>query len=205
MADHISAGPRSPLAGIAIPALPALRIAERPLVGLVAIAAWPDTVDALAAALSREGLPPIPALRASTTRDDAIAIDAGPGRMLVEAARPDLFAALDSVIPAEIATVTDLGAARIALRIEGARARWVLSKGVAIDLHPDAFPVGMAVTTEIAHVGVILRRADESAYDLYPYRGFARALLDWLIVAGGEDGRPITGTAPAPRENTAAP
>jgi sarcosine oxidase subunit gamma len=83
--------------------------------------------------------------------------------------------------------VTDLTHARVHLRAEGARAAWVLAKGVAIDLHADRFPVGRTAVTEIDRIGVVLRRAARDAFDLLPYRGYACALVDWLERAGRRD------------------
>ncbi|MEO1104446.1 MAG: sarcosine oxidase subunit gamma family protein [Devosia sp.] len=184
---------RSPLDGLVPTALPGLEIGERPLGSLVQVAAFPsrqdDAPSAVDAALGRENIPPMPGPLQSTTRGGTTIMNVAPDRALIAAARPDLHAALSASIPVEEGTVTDLSHARILLCLKGIRARWVLSKGIAIDLHPHAFPVGHTVLTDIAHIGVILRRADEDAYDLYPYRGYARALLAWLCEAGAADGR----------------
>lgn len=183
MADVLS---RSPVEGLTL-ALPDLALRERPLAGLVQVAAWPDTVAALDAALVREGLPALPPPGRSASAGGASVMDVGPGRALIDAARPDLFAALEASVPADIGTVTDLSHARVCLSLEGPRAAWVLAKGVAVDLHPAAFPAGAVATTQIDHAGVVLRRTGADAFVLYPYTGFAASLVHWLEVAGGRD------------------
>ena len=180
---------RSPVAGVELRPLAALTLAERRLTSLVQVAAFPDSVDALAAALAREGFSALPSPTSSFVANGAVAMDVGPGRVLIDADRPGLFAALEATIPSDVGTVTDLSHARVCLTVEGPRAAWVLAKGVAIDLDKRTFGVGRVAVTEVDHVGVILRRTGANAFALYPYRGFARSLLHFLHEAGAADGR----------------
>src|SRR3546814_6509603 len=74
--------------------------------------------------------------------------------------------------------VTDLSHARIAIRVAGPKAAWVLAKGLALDLDSAAFPPLRVAQSAIHEVGVVVRRlsADKvggDSFDLYVYRGFA--------------------------------
>jgi sarcosine oxidase subunit gamma len=78
-------------------------------------------------------------------------------------------------------SVSDQSGAYVLLRIAGAGARTLLQRGVAIDLHRDAFVAGSAATTVIAHVGVILwRPAAEEAFDLAVFRSYAASFRRWI-------------------------
>ena len=52
------------------------------------------------------------------------------------------------------------------IRVSGHNARDLLSKGVAVDLDPVAFPVGACAATQMEHVSVHLRRTGDDAYEL---------------------------------------
>src|SRR5271167_5202023 len=57
-------------------------------------------------------------------------------------------------LPASAGTVTVLSAGRVRIRITGPEARDVLARGIALDLHPAAFPVGCSAQTGLHHTGV---------------------------------------------------
>jgi heterotetrameric sarcosine oxidase gamma subunit len=78
------------------------------------------------------------------------------------------------------------------LHLSGPRARDVLAKLVAVDLHPRAFRAGDTAITLAAHIGVQLWQVDESpAYRLLAFRGFAGSLAAALVAAGEEYGTEI--------------
>lgn len=88
-----------------------------------------------------------------------------------------------------IAAVTDQSDAYGVVAISGPKARDMLAKGVAIDLHPNGFGSGSAARTAIAHLGVQLwQRTDEPAYELTVARSFAGSLWSWLLAASAEFG-----------------
>jgi len=74
----------------------------------------------------------------------------------------------------------------------------VLAKGLALDLHPQAFPPLRVAQSAVHGVGVIVRRlspdkhgADKlggDSFDLYVYRGFALSFWEWLTAAAAETG-----------------
>ena len=177
----------SPLAGRAFAAMPGATLAERPLRSLVQVAAWPGTRAAVDAALRRASLPPLPEPRRATRAAGATALDIGPGAALIADGPADAHAVLAAALPAEAGTVTDLGHARVRLRLEGPRAAWILGRGIQIDLHPDAFAVDACAQTQFGPVGVTLHRAGPEAWDLLAYRGFALSLAEALEVAGRAD------------------
>lgn len=87
-----------------------------------------------------------------------------------------------------VASVADQSHGRIILRIAGPRARAVLAKGTPVDLHPDEFPSGKSVLTQMAHVGVHLTRVGDEAYDLSVFRGFAESFWQWITEQAEEFG-----------------
>ena len=85
---------------------------------------------------------------------------------------------------------------RTTLELSGPRARDVLEKGCALDLHPRVFTAGTALSTEIggipailwktAEIGgipAILWKTAEETYRIFPRASFAEFLGRWLLDA----------------------
>lgn len=169
-------------------------LTERKLVSLVQVAAWPETAEQVESILaSLLGCAP-PQGPSGSSGDAAGAILVlAPGRWLLESRDPRLAERLAEQVPAALGAVTDLSHARVALRVAGPKAAWILAKGLALDLHPAAFPP-MKVAQSAAHeVGVVLRRLGTDSlgadsFDLYVYRGFALSFWEWLTEAAAETG-----------------
>jgi sarcosine oxidase subunit gamma len=107
---------------------------------------------------------------------------AGPDQHYVKAAGLTdgaLVAELKRKLGAD-ASVTDQSHGRVILLVEGPKARALLAKGTAVDLHPQQFPVGMSAMTQMAHVGVHLTRVGADAFELSVFRGFAESFWNWL-------------------------
>lgn len=90
-------------------------------------------------------------------------------------------------------SVTDSTHARTCIEVSGPRAREVLQKGCAIDLHPTAFGPGQCAQTVVSKVGVMLTQtalAKDGAptYELYALRSFSTYLWTWLEDAAQEFG-----------------
>lgn len=168
---------------------PGVTLTERKLVSLVQVAAWPETADQvtdIVASLISCAPPQGPG---GSSGDGAGAILAiAPGRLLVESRDSRLATRLAEQIGPELGAVTDLSHARIAIRIDGPKAAWILSKGMAIDFHPAAFPPMKVAQSAIHEVGVIVRRLSPESFDLYVYRGFALSFWEWLTEAAAETG-----------------
>ena len=91
-----------------------------------------------------------------------------------------------------LASVSEQSHGRVVIRVAGAKARSVLTKGTPVDLHPDVFPVGTSAMTQMAHVGVHLTRVSEDAYDLSVFRGFAESFWEWITEQAEEFGYQVT-------------
>jgi methylglutamate dehydrogenase subunit D len=153
---------------------------------LLQVAAWPDTlatVEAVVGELLGLGVPPL----GTAVADPNLTIAAiAPGRFLIAGIAPDLAPRLEAALPSEDAAVTDLSHGRVILRLQGDAAAELLAKGVALDLHPAAFPPGRVAQTAIHHIDVLLHRRAADSFDLWALRGFAEALAEWLVDAGLE-------------------
>jgi heterotetrameric sarcosine oxidase gamma subunit len=77
----------------------------------------------------------------------------------------------------------DVSHAFACIRVAGDDARLVLATGVAIDLHPGAFPVGASAATAYREVFVVLHAVEDDTVDVYVLRSFARSLCRWLHAA----------------------
>lgn len=77
--------------------------------------------------------------------------------------------------------VVDLSANRTILELSGPKARDVLEKSCPGDLHPRAFPVGAAITTNLGQVPIYLHRSAKNVYRLYPRSSFAEHTVAWLL------------------------
>lgn len=133
-------------------------------------------------------LPSTPGIVRSKTHE---AVWAGPGQWLLIANDRAGFA--DALAPlSDIAAVADQSSGRAALRLSGARIRDALAKGCMLDLHPAAFPVGMAALTSIAHIGVHLWRAEDgpdgAVFEIMVARSFAGSFWSWLCASAAEFG-----------------
>jgi len=87
--------------------------------------------------------------------------------------------------------VTNVSDALCALSLSGLKVRELLSKGCAIDLHPDSFGRNKSVQCDLALANVIIAciEANETDEFLCICRtSFAEYVLDWMIDAGYEFG-----------------
>lgn len=111
-------------------------------------------------------------------------IGSGPGTWLVLGeGRADHAERLRALL-GPLAAVSDQSGAYVILRLSGARARAVLQRGAAIDLHPSAFRPGSAATTVIAHIGVVIRQIDAApTYEVAVFRSYAGSFRHWLAQA----------------------
>lgn len=181
--------PGLPAGMLSVPGDGLLSIAERPVGAIVQVAWWPDGRAALDAALATAGLPPSPEPGTSTERDGTLALDAGPGRMLL-IGTADLVGRVEAVLDGAVGTVTDLSQSRVRIALDGSRARDVLTKGTSVDLRDRSFTVGAVAWMAVHGMGIVLHRRERDGFDVLVYRGFARALAEWLNEAARPDGLP---------------
>ena len=79
--------------------------------------------------------------------------------------------------------VVDLSANRTTFELTGPRARAVLEKGCALDLHPRSFTPGTALNTEVGNIPVVLQKTGDESFRLFPRASFAEFLGRWLLDA----------------------
>jgi sarcosine oxidase subunit gamma len=121
--------------------------------------------------------------------DGRLVLRTGPEQVWVAGREGDAAAArLLDVVPEAAGAATPLSHSRSRILIAGEPARAVLAKGIPLDLHPDAFPVGQAALTGLHHTPVLLHRASEDRYELWAMRSFALACWEWLADAALEFG-----------------
>ena len=106
-----------------------------------------------------------------------------PDQYWILGGEPALEERLRTAIPSDAGCVTSLEGARTHLFVEGPRARALLSRLVAIDLHPTVFPVGGFAQTGIHHVAGLLLRANEDRYEFFALRTFAAFTWEVLVDA----------------------
>lgn len=90
---------------------------------------------------------------------------------------------LREAVPPEMGSVTGLSHARTRLFIEGTSAREVLSRGIALDLHPEVFKVDACALTGLESTPVLLHRTGLHRYELYVLRTYAEWIWEWLTDA----------------------
>ncbi|KNH16777.1 sarcosine oxidase subunit gamma [Arthrobacter sp. ZBG10] len=102
----------------------------------------------------------------------------------------DLIGSLVAALGDAPGQVVDLSANRTTFELTGPRARAVLEKGCALDLHPRTFTAGTALNTEVGFIPVILLKSGEESYRLFPRASFADFLGRWLLDAMREFASP---------------
>jgi sarcosine oxidase, subunit gamma len=116
----------------------------------------------------------------------------GPDELLVVAqADPEpLTAALSEALGTDRGAVVDVSANRTVVELSGPGARSVLEKGCPVDLHPRAFGPGVALTTTLGPVPLLLWQTAPTTYRLLPRTSFADYVARWLMDAMTELGSP---------------
>ena len=102
----------------------------------------------------------------------------------------DLIGSLVAALGEAPGQVVDLSANRTTFELTGPRARAVLEKGCALDLHPRSFTVGTALSTEIGNIPVVLQKTGGESFRLFPRASFADFLGRWLLDAAREFASP---------------
>jgi sarcosine oxidase subunit gamma len=96
---------------------------------------------------------------------------------------------LNAALAGTRASATDVSDNYAAVRIAGPKARWVLAKGWAVDLHPSAFGPGRVAQSQLALTNAIIRQTDDApTYEILVRPSFAKYLWDWLTDASLEVG-----------------
>lgn len=158
-------------------------VRERTGLALVTLIARNGKADALAAA-TRDALGlDLPPPNRRTGAGPYAALWGGPGQWLLTA-QPHAaggFPARVIALAQGLALAADQSDGRGVLEVSGPRARDILARGIAVDLHPRAFGPGSVALTMAAHVDVTLWQVDDApTYGIAVARGFAGSLWQWL-------------------------
>jgi len=165
-----------------------VRLYEATPPSIMEAAAWPEKKEALIAAIANvTGLSLPPGPNAGAASAEASVFSIGPGRYLVTGGKV-LAQRLFEAVTLDIGTATDLSHGRIAIRIAGPRAEWVLSKLFAIDFSPAAFPAGEGRATAHHEVFAQIQRTGSDQFDIFVFRSFARSFWIMLCEAAEEVG-----------------
>jgi sarcosine oxidase, subunit gamma len=90
---------------------------------------------------------------------------------------------LESALSGLACSLVDVSHRQIGLEAAGAHAELLLAAGCPLDLHPDAFPVGMCTRTRLAKTEIVLWRTGADAFRLEVSRSFAAYLSAFLAEA----------------------
>lgn len=122
---------------------------------------------------------------------DTAAIWLGPNEWLVTTSSStgeELESRLREAVGPHGGAAIDVSGQRTTLRLSGSRARDVLAKGCALDLHPKAFGSGSAAQTMLGQAGIVLLAVDDGArgFRILVRTSFARYVVTWLVDAAAE-------------------
>jgi methylglutamate dehydrogenase subunit D len=95
----------------------------------------------------------------------------------------DMVPALQAAVAPAIGAITPLSHSRTCIFVEGPPTRELLSKGIAVDFHPDVFRQNFFALTGLHHTPVLVHRSGENRFELYAMRTFALWTWEWLIDA----------------------
>lgn len=122
----------------------------------------------------------------ANVQDDRAALWLGPDEWLLLAPERDGAAVLAGIVSAAgaaPASVVDVSHRTIAIDIQGVSSADALNAFCALDLHPDAFPVGMCTRTLFGKAEIILWRTDGDSFRLEVARSFGPYVLGCLAEA----------------------
>ncbi|MCP5151959.1 MAG: sarcosine oxidase subunit gamma [Ectothiorhodospiraceae bacterium] len=172
-----------------------VRLGERPWRAQLALRGDPESEAFLTGVESVLGVAPPTAPLTVSSRRGVACLWLGPDEWLVtlpDRREPRAIARLEERLAGLHFAVNDVSHARTVLGLAGPRAREVLMKGCALDLHPRSFGPGRCAQSSLARCHVLLHQLDaEPAYDLYVHRSFAEYAWRWLCDAAAEHGLAI--------------
>ena len=174
---RLAAERRSILSGRALPDNDRVKAIVAPFAARWILRGGPEVSAPAGAAFG--ATPPLEPLRA-TAEDKRAALWLGPDEWLLIAedeAAADEAAALGGAIEAALAGVphslVDVSHRQCAIELAGPGAARLINAGVALDLDPAAFPVGMATRTLLLKAEITLWRREAERFRLEVARSFA--------------------------------
>lgn len=170
---------------------PGVILGERAGLGIASIMARKGMSEAASAAAKAAFGAALPLTPRRVAGQGVAFLWSGPDRWLAmtEDRSSEDLAQLLAGIFSRLASVAEQGDGRAVIRISGPRARDVLAKGFAIDVHPRAFQPGDTAVTGAAHIEVQIWQLDDApTYEITLFRGFAGSFWHWLTQAAAEYG-----------------
>ncbi len=166
------------------PGDPGVTLTEIAGLTLHQIAAWPDTLEAVAAgAAAAAGVETAPGPR--------LAVSGSRGALLrIEPLKWWLHGTAAPEIDPQQGATLDLSHSRTQVRIAGEQAAALLNRHLPLDLRETAFPPGSVASSALHHVGVTLWRS-AAGYELFLPRGFAVSLWEVLLEGAAQFGAEV--------------
>lgn len=160
-----------------------LRLTERKALTAIQVLSFKDNHETTAAAIGKAlGLECSTRAGASSSDGKTQVSWNGPNSWMIVASDEETGRAPGELLKAvqdavgELAAVVDQSHGRCCLRLGGTRARQVMAKNTAIDLHPRAFGPGQCALTSVAHMNATVVQVDDApTYDLFVIRSMARS------------------------------
>lgn len=145
------------------------------------IAAWPDTIDQVAAiAADTVGAASAPGPLSAEVGSSGVLMRIEPLKWWAYGAEPP------TVDPA-LGNTLDVSHSRTHVRVTGPDAAEFLNRHYPLDLRDASFPVGSVASSVTHHVGCTLWRS-EHGYELFIPRGFAMTLWEGFVESAGQFG-----------------
>lgn len=161
---------------------------------IVQAAGWSDTFEDVGRQIAEAAGGTVPGtFGIAAVADTVTAIWAGAERLWFTADDLALMSRFEGKFTDDDAVFLDISESRTILRVKGLRAREVLAKGVAVDLHTSVFPVQAIAHTMVEHAGVLVHRVGPEAFELYVPRSYAVNLWHWLTESAAEFGYEVEG------------
>ena len=168
----------------ASPATSALIVGEVSGFALLQVSAFLDSVGELDRIVRRVLGASLPQRVGSTGRSpDHHIFKVGPEQFWVVGPQDAWIATLQDGVPREIGSTVSLSHGRTRLFIDGVSSRAALSRGIALDLHPEVFRPDAYALTDLQHTPVLLHRTGQHRYELYVLRTYAVWVWEWLTDA----------------------
>lgn len=183
-----TAMPISPLDGLAVagrfgharPDGPGVRLGTVRHCEIVSVIVAKGKVPALAAVFKKDFGLSLPGMGATASARGVTLIGVQPGAWLaVQPGGANLAARLDGKA-GKLAMITSQSHGRTLMRMAGPRARDVLAKGTAVDLHSGVFKPGMAAATQFGHVAVTIVCTGADSFDLITASTFAASFWEGM-------------------------
>ena len=125
----------------------------------------------------------LPAATKTSSNEDISILSSGPNKWLISGeGAVNLLSSFDEAL----GTSVDLSSARTLFQLRGDNLTWLLNKGTAVNFDVDVTPDGSVVMTTIDHVGVLIHKIAEDAFDLYAFSSFGDTMEHWLSVSSND-------------------